>query len=548
MCSPLLQSTARAFLDFWQTEDTTNSTAQANLMPAFESAASPRDAHMSAPATPLIEWADSAEPQTTVPENLVPGFEEIAIGRMLTGAAPAVAVTAADIYRLTSGTIDFEKEFPLLFAKKKNRCSTSSAFVTFCKTNDNMSFPAVSNGPTGCALRTMLTTLTGQLRQEYNPPLLAIILFLMESLSQSSSADELHALFQKSMSLQNEEQIALFETDCAAGIFDTKGIRYDLPVSQPGFNRFTVGEDKLIWWSRFATAAINKLCFENIRQLERAFKDALDRWNRFKIVSLKIARTADIEEQKLFVDVMNTAAACGETYPAEIQRVADHLLATLFPAAQTYLNRIIVKKKMARVAVTRSFFFEELAEFVDREDHSMAMSTPSCVDSTLCCCECFDAFIFSVDEKTKYAAKKPLPWSDPTRCKKCLDARFQQRKTAAAPSAPKETLTLTALPVTKNTADTSITCRDCTKVFTLSPEKVLWFESQTNVDGSPWVLPKSCSDCRSGREKHCMMIIGEQFQDFDNNEGDYDDRDDGKDEPRDGILFEDGTMLLTEFV
>ena len=62
-------------------------------MPAFESAASPSDAHMSAPATPLIEWADSAEPQTTVPENLVPGFEEIAIGRMLTGAAPAVAVT-----------------------------------------------------------------------------------------------------------------------------------------------------------------------------------------------------------------------------------------------------------------------------------------------------------------------------------------------------------------------------------------------------------------------------------------------------------------------
>ena len=78
-------------------------------------------------------------------------------------------------------------------------------------------------------------------------------------------------------------------------------------MTQPGFNRFTVGEDNLIWWSRFATAAIKKLCFENIRQLERAFKDALDRWNRFKIVSLKIARTAaDIEEQNLFVDMMNT--------------------------------------------------------------------------------------------------------------------------------------------------------------------------------------------------------------------------------------------------
>ena len=146
MCTPLLQSTARAFLEFWETQDDTNTTAQANLLPAFDSAArnATPDPVMAAPATPAFKLDEEAEPDATVQKNHVQVFEEMAVARMLTGAAAAAPVSSADIYRLTVGSIDFEEEFPPLFTKKKNRCSTAHAFVTFVKTNDDMLFPSAA--------------------------------------------------------------------------------------------------------------------------------------------------------------------------------------------------------------------------------------------------------------------------------------------------------------------------------------------------------------------------------------------------------------------
>ena len=119
MCTPLLQSTARAFLEFWETQDDTNTTAQANLLPAFDSAARNATPHpfMAAPATQAFKLDEEAEPDATVRKNDVQVFEEMAVARMLTGAA--APVSSADIYRLTVGSIDFEEEFPLLFTKKR---------------------------------------------------------------------------------------------------------------------------------------------------------------------------------------------------------------------------------------------------------------------------------------------------------------------------------------------------------------------------------------------------------------------------------------------
>ena len=155
-----------------------------------------------------------------------------------------------------------------------------------------------------------VSTLASQLKQEYNPPLLAITLTLIETLSQSRHGDELHVLFQKCIGLDSGESILKFEVDCAAGKLDTDGMRFDQPVNLPGFTRFTTGANKIVWWTRFATAAINKICFENIRQIEKAFSRSLNRWKMFKISSLQCARTADVEEQKLFFVVATAAAAC----------------------------------------------------------------------------------------------------------------------------------------------------------------------------------------------------------------------------------------------
>ena len=190
------------------------------------------------------------------------------------------------------------------------------------------------------------------------------------------------------------------------------------------------------------------------------------------------ARTANVDEQKLFVDVTTAAAACGETCPSEMQRVSEHLLANLFAAAKKFMSRMIAKRKMAKAAVTRSFFFKALEEFIDREDHAVAMcqpaSTPAAAtaDATLKCCDCSASFVFTGAARAEFAAKKPTPWADPRRCKNCSAA---QREKLKGPG-----LTKTAMPVTDAGKDTSaaqdnaivqgeqtIVCRSCNAPFTL---------------------------------------------------------------------------------
>ena len=111
------------------------------------------------------------------------------------------------------------------------------------------------------------------------------------------------------MAADNDTAFCAFEDECAAGTVSSEGIRVDHPANQPGFSRFVQSKDKLVWWSRFATAAMNKICFENIRQLESAFAAALTDWRKFKISSIQVARTADVDE--------SAAAACGESAPTE---------------------------------------------------------------------------------------------------------------------------------------------------------------------------------------------------------------------------------------
>ena len=207
MCTPYLQSTARAFSDFWTTQDETNVTARANLLPSFESAVTTpnADPYSNVPSTQsFTEAIDSDEmpdADAVVQPEHVPQFEQLAVSRMLTGAAPAITVSSADIYRITSGSVDFETEFPALFLKKKNRASTGSSWISFIKYHDSFTFPAASNCSAGMPLRGLLTALTGQIQQEYNPPLLALSIGLVESLAQSSHLPDVHLCFQKSISL-----------------------------------------------------------------------------------------------------------------------------------------------------------------------------------------------------------------------------------------------------------------------------------------------------------------------------------------------------------
>jgi len=540
MCTPYLQSTARAFSDFWTTQDETNVTARANLLPSFESAVTTpnADPYSNVPSTQsFTEAIDSDEmpdADAVVQPEHVPQFEQLAVSRMLTGAAPAISVSSADIYRITSGSVDFETEFPALFLKKKNRASTGSSWISFIKYHDSFTFPAASNCSVGMPLRGLLTALTGQIQQEYNPPLLALSIGLVESLAQSSHSSDVHLCFQKSLSLSTDEEILLFETNCANGVVDTAGIKTVHPAMQPGFARYTQGPEKVIWWNRFATAVINRLCFENIRQLEGAFNLKLKKWQNFKISSIKIARSADAVELILFADVENAAAACGEVVPAEIQRVSGHLLNYLFITAKKHISYIVSKKKMAKASITRSFFFKELNEFISREDHSLKAVEES-LDTDLICQDCSADFVFTGAEKFKFANKLPVPWSDPSRCKSCQQKRFEQKQ------AP-----LTALPIDLQPAEPitpgekKIECKNCRQTFKLSPDQVQWYSSQVDKDGTPWVLPKSCDTCRHGREKNCMLIV----DGYDVHPGDMDDRDDDEDIPRGGILLEESDLCI----
>ena len=217
MCTPFLQSTARALFTFWDDQDAQNTAARTNLLPAFNTTATPSrspDPYASVPITPkLQETLSDEEPDAIVPPELIQQLDDLALARMLTGSAPAVPLSSADIYRLTVGSIDFEAEFPALFAKKKNRCGTSHAFVEFIKANDAMSFPSTTNCPSGSVLRKLITTLAAEIKEEYSPPLLAMTLCLVEAISTSAKGPEMHQLFQKAMAAGNDTDFISFEDE-----------------------------------------------------------------------------------------------------------------------------------------------------------------------------------------------------------------------------------------------------------------------------------------------------------------------------------------------
>ena len=554
MCTPDLQSTARALFTFWDDQDAQNTAARTNLLPAFNTTATPSrspDPYASVPITPkLQETLSDEEPDSVVPPELIQQLDDLALARMLTGSAPAVPLSSADIYRLTVGSVDFEAEFPGLFAKKKNRCGTSHAFVEFIKANDSMSFPPTTNCPSGSVLRKLVTTLAAEIKEEYSPPLLAMTLCLVEAISTSAKGPEMHQLFQKAMAADNDNAFIAFEDECAAGTVSSDGIRVDHPANQPGFSRFVQSKNKLVWWSRFATAAMNKICYENIRQLESAFATALADWKKFKISSIQVARNADVDEKNLFDKVISAAAACGESAPTEPQRVSGHLLISLYDVAKKHLDRVITKKEMAKAAITRSFFFTELNVVLRRNDYSILLPASQC-DTTIKCCDCVQSFLFTTAEKIKFDAKDP-PWSYPRRCKGCAQVN-RQKLTALQNGSP-----ATAMAITHQNnppgedmkqqeslvGDKSISCQRCAKVFNLTAGQVDWYSKQVDKDGTPWVLPKSCPDCRPRREKHCMMIceFNEDGTYPDEIEPPYSVEDSDSDEPRHGIVLDDTEM------
>lgn len=212
-----------------------------------------------------------------------------------------------------------------------------------------------------------------------------------------------------------------------------------------------------------------------------------------------------------------------------------------------YICRVIAKKKMAKASVTRSFFFKELKEFVDREDHTLTMvqpaSTPAAAadDTTLKCCDCSSSFVFTGKARAEFAAKKPIPWTEPRRCKSCSAVQREKLKTPG--------FTKTSMPVVdadgnasadqNNTivqGEQTILCRMCNAPFTLGAGQVEWYSKQTDKDGIPWTLPKSCEKCRIPRERHCMMICDSYCGDPWTVDSDLDtDSDAG----REGILLEE---------
>ena len=121
--------------------------------------------------------------------------------------------------------------------------------------------------------------------------------------------------------------------------------------------------------------------------------------------------------------------------------MSGHLLLSLFDDAKKQLDKVIAKKEMAKAAITRSFFFEELNKVIKWSDYSILPSVGCQGDSTIKCCDCPQTFRFTAAEKIKFDAKTP-PWSYPKRCKGCALIN-RQRQAALQNDSP-----ATALPIT----------------------------------------------------------------------------------------------------
>ena len=158
---------------------------------------------------------------------------------------------------------------------------------------------------------------------------------------------------------------------------------------------------------------------------------------------------------------------CPQTF-SEFQDISSLLLTHLFATAKKHISHIVSKKKMAKVAITRPFFFKELAEFISREDHALEAVEES-LDTDLTCQDCSTGFVFTGAEKFKFANKLPEPWSAPSRCKSCQQKRFEQKRA---------THTQTALPIDLQNnsgaaqpaepitaGEKKIECKNCQKTF-----------------------------------------------------------------------------------
>ena len=149
----------------------------------------------------------------------------------------------------------------------------------------------------------------------------------------------------------------------------------------------------------------------------------------------------------------------------------------------------------------------------------------------------------------KFDAKDP-PRSYPKRCKGCAQLN-RQRQTALQNGSPATAMSIARQnnPLEEElkqqeslVGDQSISCQRCAKVFTLTAGQVEWYSKQTDEDGTPWVLPKSCPTCRPRREKHCMVVCNFAEDDIYPEIAPPYASDFNSDEPRHGILF-DGTEI-----
>jgi hypothetical protein len=313
-----------------------------------------------------------AEDETNAPLLGAAALDRLIVSRMNSGSSSTHISTSETIFLTTISAVNIEKEFPTVFAYKKNQNASVLGFVSYLKEKEHFVWPSNEDGS---ALRECLNRMASELMAAISipPKLIAVMeivaLYLTPKLKSNLLSD-----FHASLSYSDAD-FPEFQELCSQGGSDDSVLRFKPAALQPGFDRL-VGNESIDAWIDTAAVLIDSACFQDIGKLEHECHAALDKWKRFSIAA-QPPKTARVDELQLYVVL---TAACERAAIPPISDVdrAQALLRSITltiklqgkPVSVRELIRDrIAENRFGKGAVSRHLVFELYEHFYMSSGH-----------------------------------------------------------------------------------------------------------------------------------------------------------------------------------
>jgi hypothetical protein len=336
----------RKILSRWADQDARAQRTQRHL---FSLVQEPIQLPPTEPETYHFETATitlQSEDEINAPSLDTAALDRLVISKMISGSTSSQISTSETIFLDTISAVNIEKEFPAVFAHKKNHKGSVLGFVSFLKEKEYFQWPTTESGS---ALRGCLDRLASDLMAEYLvPPKLIAVIEIVALFQIPTKKSNLIYDFHAALSYADSE-FPEFQELYSQGRSDDSVLNFKPAPLQPGFDRL-VRNGSVDDWIDTAAVMIDSACFQDIGKLEQECCTALSKWKRFSIAN-QPPKSARVEELQLFT----LLAAASER--AAIPTI-DHIL-----RAQALLRSITLTIKLQGKQISvRELIRDRIAE------------------------------------------------------------------------------------------------------------------------------------------------------------------------------------------